>query len=136
MPRMLRLIAVIGLLWLVSLPAWACEQISAAARVIEGPRFKLVVLSEPMPIPLNAPFALDIRLCDARMAELPRLVHVDARMPAHRHGMNYAPTVIKLDWGHYRAEGLLLHMPGEWEFVFDFAGLEQDERLGFRFDAQ
>lgn len=133
---MLRLASFIGLLLSVSLPAWACEQIPVAAQMIEGPRFKLVVLSEPAPIPLNAPFAFDIRLCDARMAELPRLVRVDAQMPAHRHGMNYAPSLTKLDWGHYRAEGLLLHMPGEWEFTFDFAGLEQDERLGFRFDAQ
>ncbi|WP_300297502.1 hypothetical protein [Ferrovibrio sp.] len=124
------------LLVLPVLPAAACEQIPIAARVIEGPRFKLVVLSDPMPIPLNAPFAFDIRLCDARMAELPRLVRVDAWMPAHRHGMNYAPSLTKLDWGHYRAEGLLLHMPGEWEFAFDFIALEREEQLSFRFDAQ
>lgn len=133
---MLRLALLAGLLMLASLPAWACEPVPAAARVIEGPRFKLVVLSEPMPIPLNAPFALDIRLCDARMAELPPLVRADAWMPAHRHGMNYAPAIAKLDWAHYRADGFLLHMPGEWEFIFDFAGLEQNERLSFRFDAE
>jgi hypothetical protein len=132
---MLRL-ALFAALLLAPLPAWACDQIAAAARVVEGPRFKLVVLADPMPIPLNTPFALDIRLCEARLAELSRLARVDAWMPEHRHGMNYAPTVTKLDWGHYRAEGLLLHMPGEWEVVFDFAGADGEQRLAFRFNAE
>ncbi|MCW0236545.1 MAG: hypothetical protein OJJ21_23310 [Ferrovibrio sp.] len=114
----------------------ACADLPVQARLVEGSHFRLVVLPDPMPIPLNAPFALDIKLCDARMAELPRLSAVDAWMPAHRHGMNYMPKLAKLDWGHYRAEGLLLHMPGEWEFVFDFAGPDKPERLSFRFDAQ
>jgi hypothetical protein len=39
-------------------------------------------------------------------------------MPAHRHGMNYAAAVKPLGGGRYRAEGLLFHMAGEWEFVF------------------
>jgi len=70
------------------------------------------------------------------MAEFPQLTAVDARMPAHRHGMNYKPTLTKLDWGHYRAEGLLLHMPGDWEFSFDFTGDGKRERLTFHLDAQ
>lgn len=123
-------------LLLVAPAALACVDVPVQARLIDGSHFRVVVLPEPMPIPLNAPFAFDIRLCDARMAEMPRLNAVDAWMPAHRHGMNYVPTLTKLDWGHYRAEGLLLHMPGEWEFVFDFAGIEKGERLSFRFDAQ
>lgn len=136
MTQALRVLRLAIALLLAPAAAWACADIPVQARVVEGPRFKLVVLADPMPIPLNAPFALDIQVCDARMAELPRLAQVDAWMPAHRHGMNYTPTLVKLDWAHYRAEGLLLHMPGEWEFVFEFAGLDQPERLSFRFDAQ
>lgn len=117
-------------------PTWACADIPAEARQIQAAEFRLIVTPNPAPIPLNRPFALDIRLCDGRMAEFPQLTAVDARMPAHRHGMNYRPTLTKLDWGHYRAEGLLLHMPGDWEFSFDFAGAGKRERLTFRFDAQ
>ena len=106
------------------------------ARQMQAAQFKLVVTPNPAPIPLNTPFALDIRLCDGRMAEFPQLTAVDAGMPAHRHGMNYKPTLTKLDWGHYRAEGLLLHMPGIWEFSFDFTGAGKRERLTFSFDAQ
>ena len=124
-------------LFLAAAPAaFACTDLPAHARQVQGSHFRLVVTSEPAPIPLNAPFVLEIRLCDARMAELSRLAAVDAWMPAHRHGMNYKTTLTQRDWGHYRAEGLLLHMPGEWEFVFDFAGPDKPVRLTFRIDAQ
>jgi hypothetical protein len=33
--------------------------------------------------------------------------------------MNYKPTVVARGAGRYRAEGLLLHMGGRWEFAFD-----------------
>ncbi|PJI39179.1 hypothetical protein [Ferrovibrio sp.] len=123
-------------LGLISAPAWACADIPAQARQVQAAQFRLIVTPVPAPIPLNKPFALDIRLCDGRMAEFPQLTAVDARMPAHRHGMNYKPALTKIDWGHYRAEGLLLHMPGNWEFSFDFTGAGKRERLTFSFDAQ
>ncbi|MEK9967575.1 MAG: hypothetical protein VW600_00470 [Ferrovibrio sp.] len=133
---MMRSLLVATVFLLAPLAVQACTDLQLQAKQVQGSHFRLVVQSEPADIPLNAPFALEIRLCDARMAELSRLTSVDAWMPAHRHGMNYRVTLIKRDWGHYRAEGLLLHMPGEWEFVFDFAGPDRPERLTFRFDAQ
>ncbi|NJN40058.1 MAG: hypothetical protein HC807_03220 [Gammaproteobacteria bacterium] len=33
--------------------------------------------------------------------------------------MNYRPTVVAEGEGRFRAEGLLFHMPGRWQFVFD-----------------
>lgn len=48
-----------------------------------------------------------------------RLLRVDADMPAHRHGMNYRPTVSTSDGGAFQARGLLLHMPGVWRFRFE-----------------
>lgn len=133
---MLRTVLTATLFMAAAPAALACTDLPAQARQIQGSHFRLVVIPEPAPIPLNAPFALEIKLCDARIAELSRLAAVDAWMPAHRHGMNYKTTLTKRDWGHYRAEGLLLHMPGEWEFVFDFAGPDKPERLTFRIDAQ
>lgn len=135
---MLRRLLLAAMLTAIGAPAfaWACADIPVNARIIEGSHFRVVALPDPAPIPLNMPFALDIRICDARMAEVPRLTLVDAQMPAHRHGMNYTPKVTKQDWGVYRAEGLLLHMPGEWEFIFEFTGADRPERLTFRIDAQ
>ncbi len=50
-------------------------------------------------------------------------------MPAHRHGMNYKPTVISTLPGTYVAEGFLLHMPGDWRFKFRLAGADGPVRL-------
>ena len=63
-------------------------------------------------------FHLEVGAC-AKSGPAPQSLKVDARMPAHRHGMNYSPSVKKTAPGRWRAEGLLLHMPGEWEFVFE-----------------
>jgi hypothetical protein len=59
-------------------------------------------------------FALDVVVCARAGAALPVALRVDADMPAHRHGMNYRPTVRALGDGRYRADGLMLHMAGRW----------------------
>ena len=46
---------------------------------------------------------------------MPESVALDAVMPDHQHGMNYAPTVTDLGDGRYRFDGLVFHMPGTWE---------------------
>jgi len=50
-------------------------------------------------------------------------------MPEHRHGMNYRPTVATSGEGRYRAEGLLFHMPGRWQLLFDVERGGRTERL-------
>jgi len=80
-----------------------------------------LVRSVPAVPPLNAPFALEVALCarDGSAAKAPR---IDAWMPAHRHGMNYRPGVAGVSPGRFRAEGLLFHMPGRWEYVVEIDG--------------
>jgi hypothetical protein len=65
-------------------------------------------------------FALRGELCGAG-----RLLRVDADMPAHRHGMNYRPTLSLQPDGSFVAQGLLLHMPGRWRIRFE---IETDGR--------
>lgn len=60
-------------------------------------------------------FALQLALCPARA----RLRAVDATMPEHGHGMNYAARLQAVSGGRWRAEGLLWHMSGRWELRFD-----------------
>jgi cytochrome c peroxidase len=43
--------------------------------------------------------------------------------------MNYAPTLKPLGPGRWRAEGLMLHMPGRWEFVFEVRAAGVTDRL-------
>jgi hypothetical protein len=73
-------------------------------------------------------FALDLALC-AKSGALPQRIQVDAHMPAHRHGMNYRPSLQPVAEGVYRAEGLMLHMPGRWEFLFDLSADGRTDRL-------
>ena len=54
---------------------------------------------------------------------------VAATMPEHRHGMNYRPSVTAAGAGMYRADGLLLHMPGRWELMFGVRTGGWTERL-------
>ena len=75
----------------------------------------------PSPLPLNATFALEIAVC-ARNGAAVAPPGVDARMPAHRHGMNYRPSLVEKAAGLFRADGLLFHMPGRWEFVLEVGG--------------
>ena len=63
-------------------------------------------------------FALSFQVCGRDGAVDPESVSIDARMPRHGHGMNYRPTVTAFGNGRYRAEGLMFHMPGEWELAF------------------
>lgn len=69
---------------------------------------------DPAPWAVSRHFALRGQLCGAG-----RLLRVDADMPAHRHGMNYRPTLSLQPDGHFVAQGLLLHMPGRWRLRFE-----------------
>ncbi len=105
-----------------SFPAGACEPPALErGKRIEGTRHVVLFRSVPAPTPLNASFALDVTVCarDGAAVATPR---VDAWMPAHRHGMNYRPSLTGTSAGRFRADGLLLHMPGRWEFVFEVGG--------------
>ena len=112
-------------LWVV--PTLACEPpdltVSAdAIRRVETPRHVLTLRPTPSPLPLNVPFTLELGLCAQNSAPVSDPPKVDAWMPAHRHGMNYRPTVTALGPGRFRADGLLFHMPGRWEVIVEVGG--------------
>jgi hypothetical protein len=46
-------------------------------------------------------------------------LRVDATMPEHKHGMNYRPSVTPKGTDRFAADGVMLHMAGRWEIVFD-----------------
>ncbi len=76
----------------------------------------------PDPIPLNQFFRLQVQVMDmwgnVITPEDATLV-VDAGMPQHGHGMNHVPRVLPQDDGTWIVEGLLMHMPGDWQVYFD-----------------
>lgn len=91
----------------------------------------IVVLYRTVPatIALGRHFAVEAVVCDGRPGAAPRGVRVDARMPEHRHGMNYRPRISAAGSGRFLAEGFLFHMPGRWQLVFDVERDGGSERL-------
>ncbi len=81
-------------------------------------------------IELGRPFSIEFVLCP-RLVPAPPIdrITVDAWMPAHRHGMNYRPTLAGTPPAPLRADGLLFHMPGRWEIVFELRAGERALRL-------
>lgn len=100
----------------VALPVAACPPGPADGRTIVGEGVQAAWrVVDAATIPAAQPFALIVRVCPADAV----LVAVDATMPAHRHGMNYRPSLLPLGDGRWRAEGLLFHMSGAWELRLD-----------------
>ena len=92
--------------------------------LVEGDGFRLLFAPRPTRIRVGEHFGLDITLCARHGGTGLPTLKLDADMPAHRHGMNYRPTLQTRSDGHVRAQGLMFHMPGRWRFMFDLA----DER--------
>lgn len=85
--------------------------------LLESARF---VLSYRMPdVAVGRHFSVDISYCAKAGGAVAGSLKVDAHMPEHRHGMNYAATVTPLGPQRWRADGLMFHMPGRWELVFE-----------------
>jgi hypothetical protein len=87
-----------------------------------------VILYRTLPprVEIGRHFAVDAVVCSKTA---PSGLRVDAQMPEHRHGMNYRPRVTPKGDGRYLAEGLLFHMPGRWQFLFDVEHPGRTERL-------
>jgi hypothetical protein len=94
---------------------------------IESPRTVLAYRTVPANVEVGELFALEAVVCSK--AGVPTGLRIDAQMPEHRHGMNYRPQVVALGGGRYRADGLMLHMSGRWQLVFDVERGAAAERL-------
>jgi cytochrome c peroxidase len=117
-------------LWFALTAALVCKSAAGCVPPLEGtrlesPRFALAFRASPQ---VGEFFSLEIAVC-AKSAAVPESIKIDAHMPEHRHGMNYAPEVKALGPGRWRAEGLMLHMPGKWEFVFEIRAAGKTDRL-------
>ncbi len=101
----------------------------AGTQRIESARLVLVYRTQPEAIAVGKPFAVQAAACPKDAGARVSSFAVDATMPEHRHGMNYAPKVSAAGDGAWRADGLLFHMPGRWQLAFDVAVDGRSERL-------
>ena len=91
---------------------------------LESSDVTLLFRTVPPTIEIGRHFTVEAVVCSP--APVPTGLRIDALMPEHRHGMNYRPTVVKSGDGVYVAEGMLFHMPGLWQLLFD---VERDGRV-------
>jgi len=108
----------------------ACVVRSPDSEVLLGGSAVSALVRTETAISVGEAFAVDIELCaDEKVV----LLDVDATMPTHGHGMNYKPElgarVGTASGGRYRAEGLLFHMPGEWEWSIKIRVAEKQQTL-------
>jgi hypothetical protein len=104
--------------------AQACDLPGGPAQKIQSGRTLVLYRTQPSPLKVGQHFALEFAVCPA-----PESVRVDATMPEHRHGMNYRPTIAGSGEGPYRAEGLMFHMAGKWELMFEVRSGGKTERI-------
>ena len=113
----------------VALDAHACTPpLAGGGRTLEAGPYTIAYQSTPAKIPLGQSFSLLFAVCANNGAAAPAAVSVDAQMPEHRHGMNYRPSIKTEAAGRFRADGLLFHMPGRWELIFEVRANGKTER--------
>ena len=93
------------------------------------PLLKADYPSKAQRIPMAKHFALDVQLCDKGGVSGAQLTKADASMPAHKHGMNYRPTIKPLGDGRFRVDGMMFHMAGQWQLAFEVQAGKEIIRL-------
>ena len=115
---------------LATLPAAAqgCAELTGA-RKVESTRYVLAYRTKPAKLAVGQDFVVEMAVCPKGGGAAPETVRVDAFMPEHNHGMNYKAVVRAGEGGRYLAEGMMFHMPGKWDFIFEVRGGGKTDRL-------
>jgi len=104
-----------------ALPPGGAER-EARAGLTQNGAFHVRWESQPAPIPRNQPFTLRVHVARADAPDRPlpdAELEVNALMPEHGHGMNRVPRSTRQPDGSFLVEGLLFHMRGRWDLVFN-----------------
>ena len=109
--------------------AQACGAALPGAKQVESARYSVGFRTQPERVAVGKHFSVELAVCPKAGVQPPDSVRVDAHMPEHRHGMNYKAEVVAAPGGRFRAEGLMFHMPGRWEFIFDVRSGGRTDRL-------
>ena len=106
-----------------------CSPVLPGGTQLESARYSLGYRAVPGRPAVGKHFSLELAICPKPGTAAPESVRVDAHMPEHRHGMNYKAQVVAASGGRYQADGLMFHMPGRWEFIFDVRSSGRTDRL-------
>lgn len=124
------IVVLIAAIWALSAAAApTCGADWRGAQLIKAGNYVVAYRTQPAKIVVGRHFSIDIAVCAKGNAPLPSGIAVDAYMPEHGHGMNYKAAVRATGRARFRADGLMFHMPGRWELMFDVQGAGSAERL-------
>jgi hypothetical protein len=108
--------------------AQSCDGLKGARR-LESSRYVLAYRTKPAKLAVGKHFVVEMAVCQKDGQAAPEAVRVDGFMPEHNHGMNYTAAVKAGEGGHYLAEGMLFHMPGRWDLIFEVRGGGRTDRM-------
>jgi hypothetical protein len=108
--------------------AHGCPEL-AGARKVESERYVLSYRTQPENVAVSQHFAVEMVVCPKGGMPAPESVRVDGFMPDHNHGMNYKAVVKPAGGGRHDAAGLMFHMPGRWDFVFEIRAAGKTDRV-------
>lgn len=101
--------------------ATACQTpaLDAARTLDDGKGFAVAWRFDPAQPKIGQFFAVEFGVCNRAVPATADLLRIDATMPAHRHGMNFQPKIVAAGPDLFRAEGMMFHMPGKWQLLFE-----------------
>jgi hypothetical protein len=108
--------------------AQGCPELTGA-RKVESERYVVSYRTKPEKVAVSQHFAVEMVVCPKAGQPAPESVRVDGFMPDHNHGMNYKAVVKPAAGGRYDAAGLMFHMPGRWDFIFEVRAAGKTDRV-------
>jgi len=93
-----------------------------------GGRYSVELETSPNPIQVNQLFDVTLWVTPKNGPAGNLDVQVDARMPAHFHGMTRLAKVTRGSGNSWKAEGMQFHMSGHWELYVDITQGGSTER--------
>jgi hypothetical protein len=116
--------------------AMACASLANAqscelpgGQKLESERYLLTFKTKPERVRIGEHFAMEMMICPKAGQAAPEGVRVDGFMPDHNHGMNYKAVVKPAGAGRFEAAGMMFHMPGKWDFIFEVRGAGKTDRM-------
>ena len=113
--------------WLSPAMAQTCEL--PGGQTLESARYQLAFRTKPERVRIGEHFTMEVMVCPKAGQAAPEALRVDGYMPDHNHGMNYKAVVKPAGAGRYEASGMMFHMPGKWDFIFEIRGAGKTDRM-------
>lgn len=120
--------ACLCVIWAGAAAAQGCDGLKGA-RKVESSRYVLAYRTQPAKLAVGQHFVVEMAVCPKGGEAAPETVRVDGFMPEHNHGMNYKAVVRTGEGGRYLADGMMFHMPGRWDFIFEVRGGGKTDRM-------